>query len=283
MRKFYLHTYDKARSFDLNTTRALATDPTGLGNSFSLSYKESDRGNHLTNSKPKFDPITFKIYFNADGTSGYVNYKSLISFLASCGNSKFLLEYDDGITDKYCEVVLKSIPKTETNSDGVFMETLSLDRQSYWYEPIDETFVFADVTTEQVFPMSFPFGFQGSVLTSEKMLENPLFVPAPIVIHISGEVSEALRIYVKNASGETVSELAISEELPAGTTITVDPVRKKILLTDEAGNVTNGYRITDKTKQSFLYLPQGTYTVGANIVKGASGRIEMSIKRYLFD
>ena len=56
-----------------------------------------------------------------------------------------------------------------------------------------------------------------------------------------------------------------------------------VFLTDAEGNVTNGYRITDKTKQSFLYLPQGTYTVGANIVKGASGRIEMSIKRYLFD
>ena len=112
MRKFYLHTYDKSYSFDLNGTRALATEPSGLGNTFQTSYKESDKGNHLTNIKPKFDNITLKIYFNADGTDGYVNYKGLLSFLAMCGMSKFIFEYDDGVTDKYCDVVLKSIPKS---------------------------------------------------------------------------------------------------------------------------------------------------------------------------
>ena len=38
MRKFYLHTYDGAKTFDLNSDKALAAEPKGLGNAFSLSY-----------------------------------------------------------------------------------------------------------------------------------------------------------------------------------------------------------------------------------------------------
>lgn len=73
MRKFVLHTYDKQKSFDLNGDSALAAEPTGLGNAFSLSYKESEKGKHLVNVAPSFDPIVLKIYFNADGTDGYSN------------------------------------------------------------------------------------------------------------------------------------------------------------------------------------------------------------------
>lgn len=283
MRKFCLHTYDRTRSFDLNGTKALATEPSGLGNGFQTSYKESEQGNYLTNVKPKFDPIILKIYFNADGTSGYLNYKGFMAFLSLCGMSKFIFEYNDGITDKYCDVVLKSIPKSEINSDGVFMETLTLERQTYWYEVINDEFAFSNIDETPIFPLPFPFGFQGSTFTNERTVENLFFASAPILITISGQILTDLRIYVKNENGDTVSEISISEDLPTGSVVHIDPVTKKITITDAHGVVTNGYGITDKTKQSFLYLPQGKYIVGANIISGATGKIELSIKRYLFD
>ena len=283
MRKFYLHTYDKSRSFDLNGTRALATEPSGLGNTFQTSYKESDKGNLLTNIKPKFDNITLKIYFNADGTDGYVNYKGLLSFLAMCGMSKFIFEYDDGVTDKYCDVVLKSIPKSEINAEGVFMETLTLERQTYWYEEIDEEFVFSDTDATPVFPLAFPFAFQGSTFNNERVVKNTFFVPAPVLVRISGSITTDLCIYIKDTAGVVLSEVSISKDLPTGSVIFIDPTTKKITITDSTGATTNGYEVTDKSKQSFLYLPQGEYTLGANIISGANGKIEMSIKRYLFD
>lgn len=283
MRKFYLHTYDKSRSFDLNGTRALATEPSGLGNTFQTSYKESDKGNHLTNVKPKFDPITLKIYFNADGTDGYVNYKGLLSFLAMCGMSKFIFEYNDGVTDKYCDVVLKSIPKSEINAEGVFMETLTLERQTYWYEVIDEEFVFSQTNATPVFPLEFSFGFQGSMFNNERVVKNTFFAPAPVLLKISGSITTDLHIYIKDKAGVILSQISISEDLPTGSVIFIDPTTKKITITDASGATSNGYAITDKSKQSFLYLPQGEYTLGANIISGAVGKIEISIKRYLFD
>ena len=125
MRKFALHTYDKSKIFDLNTASALAAEPSGLGNAFTTTYKESEKGKHLTNVTPSFEPITLKVYFNADGTDGYANYKSLLIFLAECGTSAFLFEYNDGVTDKYCDVVLQSHTKSEKNEDGLFCETFT--------------------------------------------------------------------------------------------------------------------------------------------------------------
>ena len=237
MRKFILHTLNKTKSFSLNTTSILVTEPTGLGNNFSTNYKDSEKGKHLINVKPEFDPIKFKIYFNADGTSGYVNYKSLLSFLSECGTSKFILEYDDGITDKFCEIVIKSLPKSEISSDNEFAEEFTFERQTYWYEEFEESFSLQKTQNEQSFPLHFPFGFAGVVFTKEYNVKNSFFVNAPI----------------------------------------------KITITDTNGNITNGYGLTDKTKQSFLYLPQGEYIIGSNMKNTDTGAIEINIKKYLFD
>lgn len=283
MRKFYLHTYDKSHSFDLNNESALASEPSGLGNGFQTSYKESDKGRHITNIAPKFEDIKLRIYFNADGTDGYVNYKGLASFLTICGTSKFIFEYDDGVTDKFCDVVLKSISKSEISAEGIFSESLTLERQTYWYEVIDEEFVFSQVNEIPVFPLAFPFGFQGMAISSEKSIENNFFAPAPVLIRISGQITEDLNIYIKDTSNTVLSEICISEELPDGAVVLIDPATKKITITAADGTVSNGYEITDKSKQSFLYLPQGKYIIGANIAAGALGKTEISVKRYLFD
>jgi hypothetical protein len=284
MRKFYLHTFDKSKSFSLNTETAFAVNPTGLGNSFDISYKESEKGKHVTNVKPAFDPIVLQIYFNADFSSGYSNYKSLLQFLTTCGTDTFLFEYDDGVTDKFCDVRFKSATKTEKDESGLFMETFTFDRQTYWYEQIEETFDLKNNTPDPSFPLPFPFGFVGLSFVNAVKIKNSFFEPAPVSIKISGYIKNNIDIYLKSAeTNETVSEIALSVGNIDGTTITIEPNGKKITVTDSHGEQTNGYDLTDKTKQSFLYLPQGEFWIGANITNNDSGKIEISIKRYLLD
>ena len=148
MRKFFLHTYSKSKSFDLNTESALAAEPTGLGNSFATAYKDSDKGKHLVNVTPSFEPIVLKIYFNADGSEGYANYKGLMLFLAECGTTEFLFEYQDGVTDKYCDIVFKSATKSEPNEEGVFCETFTFERQTYWYERVEDSFALKNTAAD---------------------------------------------------------------------------------------------------------------------------------------
>ncbi|MBQ6922093.1 MAG: phage baseplate protein [Clostridia bacterium] len=284
MRKFYLHTADKTSSFDLNAVTAFAANPSGLGNAFDISYKQSEKGNHPTNVKPSFEPIVLQIYFNGDGTVGYRNYKNLLQFLATCGKSVFLFEYDDGVTDKYCDVIFKSATKSERTEEGAFCETFTFERQSYWYEQVEESFDLKNSDPDPTFPLSFPFGFVGLSFINEVRIKNSFFADAPIHIKISGYVERDINVYIKTVdTDETVAEIQLSCGNIDGQTITINPSDKKITVTDAHGNETNGYGLTDKTKQSFLYLPQGVYNIGANIANTDSGKIELSIKRYLLD
>ncbi len=284
MRRFILHTYDKSKSFDLNGETALAAEPKGLGNKFSLSYKESEKGKHLTNVKPDFEQIQLSIYFNADGSNGYGNYKSLLLFLAACGTSPFLFEYNDGVTDKFCEVVSNTMPKTEINEEGLFVETFSFDRQTYWYERVEESFALKKTTAASSFPLHFPFGFAGMVFKNKYKISNPFFVDAPIIVKITGDIAENIRLYLADMSDKIIAEISLATNNADGTEIVIDPTTKKITVIDtESGATRNGYGLTDKTKQSFLYLPQGEYYIGSNMTADDNGTIEMSIKRFLFD
>lgn len=284
MRRFILHTYDKSKSFDLNGETALAAEPQGLGNKFSLSYKESEKGKHLTNVKPDFEQIQLAIYFNADGSNGYGNYKSLSLFLAECGTSPFLFEYNDGVTDKFCEVVSNAMPKTEKNADGIFVETFTFDRQTYWYERVEESFALKKTVAASSFPLHFPFGFAGMVFKNKYKVSNLFFVDAPIIIKISGDIAENIRLYLADMNDKVIAEISLATNNAEGTEIVIDPTTKKITVTDTVSGATrNGYGLTDKTKQSFLYLPQGEYYIGSNMTADDGGAIEMSIKRFLFD
>ncbi len=284
MRRFLLHTYDKKQSFDLNTESALAAEPKGLGNSFTSSYKESDKGKHLVNIKPSFEAIVLKIYFNADGTDGYANYKKLLDFLSLCGKQKFLFEYNDGVTDKYCDVILKSATKTEVGENGVFVETFNFERQTYFYEEIESYFSFTVDEKPPTYPLKFPFGFIGATFVNQTTAINTFFESAPIFIKISGYVENDVQIYIKNkTTGEIVQQIQFNRGNASNETIIVDPTAGKITITDTDGNVTNGYDYTDKTKQSFLYLPKGEYIVGTNLTGNDSGSVSISIKRYLLD
>ena len=235
MRKFILHTADKTKSFDLNNAATFAAEPTGLGNAFSISYKESDKGKHLVNVKPEFEPIKLKIYFNADASSGYINYKSLLSFLAECGTSIFLFEYNDGVTDKYCDIVLKSMPKSEINEEGLFAEEFVFERQTYWYEQVAEYFALKSTEADATaFPLGFPFGFMGNVFQKQYKIKNKFFISAPIALKISGYIKNNIRLYIATLDGAVVAEVQLSRGNTNGTTIIIEPTTKKITVIDEA-------------------------------------------------
>lgn len=282
MRKFVLR--NRESSFPLSTASALAAEPKGLGNAFKASYKESEKGKHLTNVTPDFEPIVLKIYFNADGTDGYRNYKSLSLFLSRCGSEPFVLEYDDGVTDKFCDVIFKSLTKSEIGEEGTFCETLSLERQSYWYEKLETTLALQKNEANGIFPLCFPLGFDGMTFVNFIGLRNSFYEDVPVTVKINGYIKNKIEIYVKDAKTcEIVSKIRLSRGNGNGETIVIDPMTKKITVTDAEGNKTNGYGLTDKTNQSFLYVPKGEYFIGANITEEDSGSIELLVRRYLLD
>lgn len=300
MRQFILHSYDKSKSFNLNTLSALAVEPQGLGNNFNLSYKDSDRGKHLTNVTPSFEAIKLKIYFNADGTTGYGNYKGLMSFLAERGTKEFLFEYSDGVTDKYADIIFKSNTKTEVDENGLLIETFTFERQTYWYERIEQTFSTKFVNPDTTkYPLKFPFGFIGQVFSNIHSVSNSFHIEAPIYITITGDIaknqpSRGIKFFIGEPQKTIVngieqitvkniiSQICLNTNCEKGKTIIIDPNAKKITV-EQNGIVSNGYHLTEKSYQSFLYLPQGEYCLGVNMKGTDTGEIKFAIKRYLLD
>ncbi len=162
------------------------------------------------------------------------------------------------------------------------INNLTLERQTYWFEIIEDSFIFGKSELDPVFPMSFPFGFSGALFNSEHKARNDFFSPAPLNITISGNIFYGLNIYIKSLEGEIISQIDFQSEPAAGAVVTINATKKKITVSQN-GVSTNGYDLTDKTKQSFLYLPQGEYYIGANISASTTGKIEVSIRRYLYD
>ncbi len=284
MRKFTLYSADRKLAFDLNNARAFATEPKGIGNKFNITLKEAETGRLLSNIKPEFEPISFDIVFNADGSSGYANYKQLLNFLAKCGKGELLLEVDDGITKKQCDIVLENAPKSEIDNDNVFKETFVFQRLTYWYEERTTNFSLQEIDANNyAFPLKFPFMFKGYSFRDSSTIINDFYEQAPLIVEITGDIANDILVYLEEYDTEKrVAEIALSRGNTEGTIIVINANNKKITI-DDGVTIENGYFFVDKTKQSFLYLPQGRYKVGANITQNDRGAIKIIVRRYLLD
>lgn len=285
MRDFTLYNLDKTKSFNLNENGIIATNPKGLGNSFALSYTENEKNRFLTNMKPNFENITFDIYFNAHGKNGYANYKKLSNFLNLNGKNQVLLEYDDGITKKLCRVILKSLPKSEITEDGILMETLTFERQTYWYMEEKATFTLSSILDDAQggFPLSFPLGFAGEAFRKEAKFTNEFLEEVPVEVKITGAIEDKIELYVINSDNEIISQIKLLTNCKQGRTIIISSINNKKVTVIEDGVSRNGYDLIDKSAQSFLYLPQGTYRIRGNIKSTDKGSIEISVLNYLLD
>lgn len=200
-----------------------------------------------------------------------------------CGTTEFLFEYQDGVTDKYCDVVFQSATKSEPNEEGVFCETFTFERQTYWYERVEDSFALKNTAADATrFPLGFPFGFFGRVFNKKQYVSNPFHIAAPITITISGQIADNIRIYIATLDDKIVAEIKLLTNNVDGRVILIEPNTKKITVSQN-DTVSNGYGLTDKTKQSFLYLPQGDYYIGSDMTQDDAGQIAFAIKRFLLD
>ena len=120
------------------------------------------------------------------------------------------------------------------------------------------------------------------MFVKKRLISNKFFTDAPITITITGDIKNNINLYIADTKDNIVAEISLSTNNKEGTTIVIEPTNKKITVTTD-GQTVNGYGLTDKTKQSFLYLPQGDYYIGSNMEDEDTGAIEIAIKRYLFD
>lgn len=89
MRKFKLWNYLMTESIDLNTSKYLVSNVSGLGTNYRLNKVNST----VIGFKSDFEPITFTMNFGINGNP-YLCYNKFMNFIANNGDKKLILEYD---------------------------------------------------------------------------------------------------------------------------------------------------------------------------------------------
>ena len=250
MRKLWLiNDFGEEYRFDYSSM-TLISSITGLGFQKTNTYFDFD------NIYRKIDETipTQDIVFNLAFLRKYHGFKRFLSFLETSHELKLYYTSDD---TKYSYVEVESLSKTEI-SGGTLTSELKLKRLSYWYKDVISEVVINVAKSGKIYPFKYPYTYSKS--SKGKMeLTNNGYAKAPLKITIEGNVSNPEIIVTKGE--EEVSKLKIYYE-STDCKIVVDafPTRQSITI-EEKGSVMDAYEYQDFSKDNFIFLEHGTYTL----------------------
>ena len=250
MRKFYLLN-DKGEKFAFDySSKVLISSIQGLGFTKTNTYFNYDNIYKKIDEEIPTQDIVFDLAF----LEKYRGFKGFLSFLE--GSKELLLYYTSDET-KYTYVEVESLSKTEISA-GTLTSELKLKKLSYWYKDVISEVVINVAKTGKIYPFKYPYTYSKS--SKGKMeLTNNGYAKAPLKITIEGNVSNPEIIVTKGE--EEVSRLKIYYE-STDCKIVVDafPTRQSITI-EEKGSVIDAYEYQDFSKDNFIFLEHGTYTL----------------------
>lgn len=235
MRKLKLWNKNKTQSIDLNTKNYLLSDVSGLGTSYSVNEINNAVGAIL----PAFEDISLQLYFGIEGNS-YSRYKDFMDFIVANGFDNFVLEYQAATTARYCDVFIRSVPKTQKNNFNVLTENISLKRITPWYEQVE-------ITTPG----------DGSIF--ELSINNNYYLP--VIINLQILLSfEGMNFpfIIKNDQNVEISRVEVT--LKTSHFLILDSEKKDAYFTNIiTQEKVNAYDNINHTYDSFFILKRGNY------------------------
>jgi len=247
MRQFILWNHLKSSSFNFINNNIIVSYPTGLGIGFDVTIENG----LVTSYQRKFDDITFLLHIGVNDNA-YTKFKLLADFIALNGKNKFILEYSVNGRILYADVWVKKLPKTEKNEYGILREKLELTRTSYWYEIVTGT------------------------LSSTHEIINNTSDDINVNLTINGEGEVGNNITLNNGL-----EIRLGQSQSVDESLIIDSENKVVTFISSGVN-SNGYNRIDKSKDTFMVVPNGTYT----LTKGTSlwsAIISYNYKKWVID
>lgn len=252
MRKLKLWNNEMSSSLDLNSKKNLVSDISGLGINFSINKVM----NKVSNVEPEFEPIQMKINFGIN-SNAYSDYKNFMNFIESNKEKNLILEYsfDDNALKRYCDIYLKSAPKSQKTTYNILQETFVFERISMWYNL--------------------------EIIVNQNTVEviNNTNADIPVNIFISEDANNK-SILVKDVLANIISETKVSAPpFQLSGSIYIDSNKK--VATHTKGFTTSIYQYLDKTKNTFIFVPKGNYFLVITPLPNTDYRWE--IKRWIYD
>ena len=165
---------------------------------------------------------------------------------------------DEEIPTKDIVFNLAFLEKYRGFKAGTLTSELKLKRLSYWYKDVISEVVINVAKSGKIYPFKYSYTYSKSSRGRMELTNNG-YAKAPLKITIEGNVSNPEIIVTKGE--EEVSRLKIYYE-STDCKITVDafPTRQSITI-EEKGSVMDAYEYQDFSKDNFIFLEHGTYTL----------------------
>jgi len=180
----------------------LLTDPSGLGYEYSAEYEQL--GNTFISNlrKIQLEPIRGQVNFLK-----YDNYRKLVDFIEKSETLKFAYKVpykDIGTVEFYKDIEIKSLSKTQIQTNNIISETIVFNCLSLWYKESKIFFTTEEAEDEIRWDFTWDSRF---VDNDSRNLEivNDGHTEASVVIEIDGEVVKPkIELYVEGELYQTI-------------------------------------------------------------------------------
>lgn len=228
---------EKGQEFSLMDIQnyALLTDPDGLGYSYSTEYEQLE-SNFLTNLRKLEQGLISGIA----NFLYYDNFMNFVNFIESAKKLQFVysVPYKEERKVYYRDVNIKSLGKSEKQTNGIISETVEFDCLSLWYEQNETIFKIETYEDE----MRYPYTWNSRYIdynTRAIQFNNKGHIEAPFQVEIDG--------FVQNP---TISILVDDEEYASiKVPITINEY-EKLLYSSKTGEIYIQKQNTDGTKEN---------------------------------
>ena len=236
VRKFKL-VNEKGQEFSLMDIEkyCLLTEPSGLGYSYSTEYEQLENNFLINLRRLEQGLITGSANF-----SHYDNFMSFVNFIESAKKLKFVysVPYQSESKVYYRDINIKSLGKSEKQTNGIISEAVEFDCISLWYEQNETIFKIETYEDE----MRYPYTWNSRYIdynTRSIQFNNKGHIEAPFQVEIDG--------FVQNP---TISILVDDEEYASiKVPITINEY-EKLLYSSKTGEIYIQKQNTDGTKEN---------------------------------
>ena len=251
MRQFKLWNASKTESFNFVGQGCIITEVTGLG----IAFNPVIQNKAVVDFESTFEDITLQTIFGIN-SNPYTVYTNFANFIASNGKAKLILEYAVNNRTLFCDVWIKSIPKTQMDRFKVISEKITLARLTHWYQ-IEYGTVPTHPTTVSI--------------------QNTLMDDIYVNLIITGPTGYTFTINLTDGSN-IVSKVWLNVVLGESVVLNIDAENKKVTYTN-AGISSNGYNYIDHAQDTFIVVPKGTFS----LYKTGEGTVTYSYRKWVID
>lgn len=232
---------EKGQNFSLMDLKnnCFLTSPSGLGYSYSSEYEQLGTSFIENLRHIEKGNITGTLNFNS-----YDNYKKLIDFIEMSESLriKYRIPFKEGVEEYFKDVNIKSITKTQKNTNKLITETVVFECLSLWYK--ENTFIHKIEPQNNEIRWDFRWDSRFSDYNTRSLQYiNEGHIEAPVIIEMDG--------YLENPKIELYVEGQLYQTIPFHTTI---EQYEKLLYDTRENHFAIEKQNTDGTKTSLFDL-----------------------------